>query len=104
MSWQSGDRVELRRRRMGVVSWGFPVKIVERSNDRIALYRAPDTRIKRPVPPDGGSIPRSLPYEERFRLPGRAPDVLTTTSSRQIRPSTAHRRRAAVALEGRGRV
>ncbi len=67
--WSSGDQVLVRYVTRGRVSWARPVTVVEDRDDSNVLFLCADTPTKERVLPDGSPIPRSMPYEDRFRLP-----------------------------------
>ena len=56
------------RYRRGQISWVRPVTVVVDENARNVLFICAGTPTKEPVQLDGSPIPRSMPYEERFKL------------------------------------
>jgi len=90
--WSYGDQILLRYRTMGRLSKILPVTVVEDSPEVIALYVAVGTPIRDAVYPDGTSIPRRIPYEERFAIDFRLGDGVWHTEARLLlaRPGAAH--------------
>jgi hypothetical protein len=78
--WQQGDRILLRYRRLGPVSYALPVTVVGDEPGRTILYLRPGTPIKRRVTPDGAPIPRDIPYAEQARIPFFVGDGVWTTN------------------------
>ncbi len=66
--WSCGDQVIVRYRTAWRLSWVGAMTVVEDSAECIALYLAVETPIKEAVHLDGSSIPRAIPYEERWPL------------------------------------
>jgi len=90
--WALGERIALRYRDGGRLSWVEPVTVVEDTPACVALYLAMGTPLKLPVGRDGVPIPRTLPYEAREALPWRLGDgVWRDTSVLWLaRPGAAH--------------
>ena len=78
-AWQSGEQILLRYRRLGPVSFTYPVTVVRDDPGQTLLYLQPGTPIKLRVMPDGTPIPRDLPYAARSRLPHVVGDSIWTT-------------------------
>jgi hypothetical protein len=78
-TWQPGKQILLRYRRLGPVSFTYPVTVVRDDPGQTTLYLRPGTPMKRRVMPDGTPIPRELPYAERSRLPHVVGDGTWTT-------------------------
>jgi hypothetical protein len=66
--WRSGDHVVLRYLRGRRAAWVRPVTVVEDTDELNVLYVCAGTPTKELVRPDGSPIPRSMSYEQRFRL------------------------------------
>ena len=67
--WSTGETIALRYFPRGELRWVKPVRVVDDSDDVIALFLAANTTIKKPVRIDDGlEIDRSLTYEQRYRL------------------------------------
>ncbi|HEX2281822.1 MAG TPA: DUF402 domain-containing protein [Thermomicrobiales bacterium] len=90
--WRPGDRALLRYRRLGLVSWVFPVTVVEDGPDLTALYIRPGTPTKRRTTPDGTPFPHDLPYVQRAKLPHRVGDGVWHSHHALVlvRPGEAH--------------
>jgi len=72
--WSSGDPVLLRYVHYGRVSRVKPMSVVEDSTEHVALYIAAGSPMKTRCGLDGVTLPRDLPYAERFALPWRLCD------------------------------
>ena len=94
MPWQAGDQIVLRYWVTGKPgpTGGYPATVVRDDQDCIAVLLAAGTPIKHPVRLDGSALPRTLPYEERYRTPTRIGDGFWHTNSRLMlaRPGAAH--------------
>ncbi len=90
--WSYGDQVVLRYRMAGRMSWVGGVTVVEDSAACLMLYLAVGTPILQPVHLDGSSIPREIPYEERFGLDWRLGDGVWHSTARLFVawPGAAH--------------
>lgn len=67
--WRTGEVVALRFFSRSCLQWIKPVRVVEDSDEAVALFLAADTIIKKPFSPhDGQEITRSIPYAERQRI------------------------------------
>lgn len=80
-TWDRGDQVVLRYRKAARLSWAIPATVVEDTLERLAYFVAPGTPLKRPVTLDGTPLPRSAPYEVRWRTPWRLGDGTWTGTS-----------------------
>ncbi len=60
-----GDRILLRNRRLGRISYVFPLTAVKDESDYSALFLAAGTRIKQRVMPDGSPFTHDIPYAEK---------------------------------------
>jgi hypothetical protein len=89
--WHSGDQILLRHRRLGPVSYAWPVTVVSDASERTLLYLRPGTPIKRRVMPDGMPFDRQLPYREAYLVPLRVGDGTWTTHHVliEVRPGDA---------------
>lgn len=90
--WTRGERIVLRYRNRGRISWATPVRVVEDSPACVALYTAAETPQKRAMQLDGAPIPRALSYEERHALPWRLGDAVWRENAVLMltRPGAAH--------------
>lgn len=67
--WSYGEAIALRFFPRGELRWVKPVRVVEDSDEVIALFLAANTVIKKPVHPENGrEIDRSLSYEQRYSV------------------------------------
>jgi hypothetical protein len=67
--WQVGETIALRYFPNDKLRWVKPVRVIEDSDEVIALFLAVNTIIRKPVHPESGrEIDRSLSYAERFSI------------------------------------
>ncbi len=95
MAWHPGDQIVLRYRGDwggDDLTWAMPVTVVHDSPEFIALFLAAGTTIKSPARADGSTIPRDLPFEERYTAVAGIRDGLWHSNHRLMlaRPDAAH--------------
>ncbi len=81
MNWPEGEKILVRNRRLGRISYVFPATVVDDNPDFSALYLAAVTPIKQRVMPDGSPFTHDIPYAAKHEAPHRIGDGMWKDNS-----------------------